>query len=211
MCRPREDIYRLRAVMYHLRTLCAAIVKISAAFGLPCAALGPYIPHSGCNAPPLDLMYRLKASCAALGPYVTPSGCQVPPSGCQAPPSGRQAPPSGCQAPPSGCHVPLSGFQMPPSGCHVPPSDFMYRLQAAMCRPWTLCTVFELLCAALVPILQRWGRPHFREPMGTEVGGACLQVAPPAGGLQQHQPEWDRVVTKAPWRCEPYVFNRERS
>ena len=63
------------------------------------------------------------------------------------------------------------------------------------------------------PILQRWGRPHFwsgdvrrphfSEPMGTEVGGACLQVAPPAGGLQQHQPEWDRVVTKAPWRCEP--------
>ena len=36
-------------------------------------------------------------------------------------------------------------------------------------------------------------RPHFSGPMGTEVGGACLQVAPPAGGLQQHQPEWDRV------------------
>ena len=63
------------------------------------------------------------------------------------------------------------------------------------------------------PILQRCGRPHFWSgdvrrphfsgPMGTEVGGACLQVAPPAGGLQQHQPEWDRVVTKAPWRCEP--------
>ena len=63
------------------------------------------------------------------------------------------------------------------------------------------------------PILQRWGRPHFWSgdvrrphfsgPMGTEVGGACLQVAPPAGGPQQHQPEWDRVVTKAPWRCEP--------
>ena len=71
------------------------------------------------------------------------------------------------------------------------------------------------------PILQRWGRPHFwsgdvrrphfSEPMGTEVGGACLQVAPPAGGLQQHQPEWDMVVTKAPWRCEPEVLNRERS
>ena len=62
------------------------------------------------------------------------------------------------------------------------------------------------------PILQRWGRPHFWSgdvrrplfsgPMGTEAGGACLQVAPPAGGLQQHQREWDRVVTKAPWRCE---------
>ena len=69
------------------------------------------------------------------------------------------------------------------------------------------------LCDILGPILQRWGRPHFWSgdvrrphfsgPMGTEVGGACLQVAPPAGGPQQHQPEWDRVVTKAPWRCEP--------
>ena len=46
------------------------------------------------------------------------------------------------------------------------------------------------------PILQRLGRPHFwsgdvqcphfRGPMGTEVGGACLQVAPPAARLQQH-------------------------
>ena len=47
--------------------------------------------------------------------------------------------------------------------------------------------------------------------MGTEVGGACLQVAPPAGGLQQDQLEWDGVVTKAPWQCEPQVLNRERS
>ena len=62
------------------------------------------------------------------------------------------------------------------------------------------------------PILQTWGRPHFWSgdvrrphftgPMGTEVGGAYLHVAPPAGGLQQHQPEWDKVVTKASWRCE---------
>ena len=70
-----------------------------------------------------------------------------------------------------------------------------------------------LALTLLGPILQMWGRPHFWSgdvrrphfsgPMGTEVGGACLQVAPPAGGLQQHQPKWDRVVTKAPWRCEP--------
>ena len=62
------------------------------------------------------------------------------------------------------------------------------------------------------PVLE-WGRPTspLQWTNGTEVGGACLQVAPPAGGLQQHQPEWDRVVTKAPWRCEPQVLNRERS
>ena len=86
---------------------------------------------------------------------------------------------------------------------------------------WVGNTNIGTLVGLQGPILQRrwrphfWSgdvrRPHFSGPMGTEVGGACLQVAPPAGGLQQLQPEWDRVVTKAPWRCEPQVLNRERS
>ena len=65
------------------------------------------------------------------------------------------------------------------------------------------------------PLLE-WGRPT--SPLQWTNGDGSRWRLPASGAtcrrtarLQQHQPEWVRVDTKAPWRCEPQALNRERS